>query len=219
MSVKDTPPEEKSVDERARDHEWYKPRLSDHVRQYLDELGVYREGMYLIEIEGESVEVEETSGQINTDAEAWSGLMERATRSEEQPNDGRNVRYYEWGAPGIEDHIFGTTTHATYVRLPDTNIWVPALRTLLLLASETYYVGRSSTGVASTVDDHLRGVGGRSMLRNMEPVRFVAGLESGIPQDEKNVGRDLTEGVFAEDGSLLSPETICARGQLVFSPG
>lgn len=219
MSVKDTPPEEKSVDERARNHEWYNARLSDHVRQYLDELGVHREGMYLIEIEGESVEVEEDSGHINTDAEAWSGLMEQAVRSEGRPHDSSNVSYYEWGESGIEDHLFGTRTHSTYVRLPDTNIWVPALRTLLRLASETYYVGRSSTGVASTVDDHLRGVGGRSMLREMTPVRFVAGLESGIPQDEKSVGRDLSEGIFAEDGSLLSPETISTRGQLVFSPG
>lgn len=205
MSAKDTPTEEKSVEERAQNHEWFDGELDDHVRRYLEGLDNNREGMYLVE--------------IDTESETWSRLMESATHSEERPDDAKNVSYYEWDEPGIEDHIYGTRTHATYVRLPETDSWVPALRALLLLADETYYVGRSSTGVAATVDDHLRGVSGRSMLRDAEPVRFVAGFHSGIPEDKKNVGRQLTEEVFDEDGSLLPMKTIMKNGQLVFSPG
>jgi hypothetical protein len=219
MSVKDTPTEEKSVDERARDHEWFDSDLDDHVRQYLEGLDNNREGMYLVEVKTESVEIEVVSNRVEAESEAWSRLMERSTHSEGRPDDSKNVSYFEWSEAGIEDHLYGTRTHSTYVRLPETDSWVPALRALLHLADETYYIGRSSAGVAATVDDHLRGVSGRSMLRDVEPVRFAGAFESGIPEDEKSVGRDLTEGVFNEDGSLLPLDTIVTRGQLVFSPG
>lgn len=207
MSEGEDPEDSRNVDERARAHEWFDPALDAHVRRYLHGLDDgCREGMYLVE--------------IRADEKQWPQLLRNVAYAEEgQPEDSRNVSYREWDAPGIEDRIFGTQTHATYVRVPDTDCWVQALRALLILAAETYYVGRSSAGVASTVDDHLQSKSGRSMLHSVEPVRFVAGLISGIPEDEKNVGQELTEGIFAENGSLRSLETIRTQGQLVFSPG